>query len=196
MNTAPQYATRYFLIPAGATVELVRTATFVTVLAASGPFKASFDSSPAFDLEQGLTIRTPDGFHRIEMTNKGASTISVKLGVGKGDVNDARLTLSGQVTTAESMPDTLTTGAPISAINGAVTPLASANPLRRELMAVVDAGAAGPVFIGGAAGATAGQGIPVQPGQALTLSTTAAVHVRNDTGAAVNVYIAQIERSS
>ena len=196
MNNRPQYATRAYTIPAGATVELIRSATFVTVLSATGPFKARFDDAPSFDLEQGLTIRTPNGFRRMEFTNPGASAISVKVGVGRGDVNDARLTLSGQVNTAETMPDTLTTGAPVAATNAAVTQIAATNPLRREVLAVVDTGAAGPVYIGGDAGAAAGQGIPVQPGQSLTLSTTAALYARNDTGGAVNVYVAEMERGA
>ena len=114
MNTAPQYATRRVTVPAGGTVEIVRTATFVTVLAADAPFRARFDNYPEFDLEQGLTLRTPNGFQRIELRNPSAGPINVTIGLGRGDVNDARLVISGQVETQEQMPELFTTGAPVS----------------------------------------------------------------------------------
>lgn len=189
MKTAPQYATRTFTIAAGGSVEVIRQASFVTVLESDAEFKARFDNAPEFDLEQGLTIRAPELFSRMEFRNPGAAPIVVKVGLGKGDVNDARLTISGQVTTQEAAPNSLTTGSPLSATNAATTLIAAENLLRREIIIANDG--AGKVYIGTASGATAGQGLPLDAGQTMVLANTAAIYARNDSGAAVNVCVSE-----
>lgn len=187
VKTATTYATRSFTVPANGSVEFVRTASFLTVLDASAAFEISFDNGPRSAMEAGLTLRTQDDFQRVEIINTTGSVLTVKVGLGRGDVRDSRLTLSGSIQADIVAPDVLTTGAPVAAANAAVTLLAAADANRREVLAVVDLSAGGAVYIGGDAAAAAGEGLPVQPGQSLTLTTSAAVYVRNDTGAAVNV---------
>ena len=70
--------------------------------------------------------------------------------------------------------------------------LAVADGNRRELVIVCDENAAAKVYICGSAGAGAGEGLPLAPGQSLTLETAAAVYCRNDTGAAVAVAVAEL----
>lgn len=186
------YAVREFTIPAGATVSAVRDAGFVTCLDASRKFKISFDDGTQNDFEAGLTYRPKDGFTRLAIYNPSDSVLTVRLGLGKGNIADARVTISAGNTlaTRERNTDQLATPAPISAADGAVTLLAPADDLRREFMAVIPSDAGGAVYIGGDAGAVAGQGLPVQAGQSLTLSTGAAIYARNDTGAVVNIAVA------
>lgn len=191
-STSTSYATRTFTVAAGASVEMVRTASFLTVLEASAPFEVSFDNGPRSDIEQGITLRTYADFNRAEFINPNGDEITIKVGLGRGDVQDARLVISGAVNSKTISPGVFDTGAPVACANAAATALAAADGNRRELIMVNDQDAAGAVYIGGSAGAGVGEGLPLAPGQSLTLETAAAVYCRNDTGAAVAVAVAEL----
>ncbi|KEP71765.1 hypothetical protein DL1_00405 [Thioclava dalianensis] len=188
------YAVRDFTVPPGATISAVRDAGFVSCLDASDKFKISFDDGTQNDFEAGLTYRPAAGFTRLAIHNPNENTLTVRLGLGKGNIADARVTISAGNTlaTRERNTDLLTTPAPVSAANGATTLLAGADDLRREIMVVSPTDAGGAVFVAGSADAVSGQGVPILPGQAITLSTGAAVYLRNDTGAAVNIAVAEM----
>mgnify|MGYP000152491781 CR=1 FL=1 len=193
MARRPTYATRQFTVPAGGSVEVYRDADFVTALEANVPFVMSMDNAPRVDFEQGLTLRTVEGFTRVEVKNESAETLTVKLGFGKGDIQDSRLTLGGTVQTQEKSPDTFTTGAQVSAADGAATALVAANADRAEVVIANDG--AGKVYIAGDVGAGAAEGIPVDAGGVLVLTTSAALWARNDSGGAVAVSVAEVERA-
>lgn len=186
------YAVRRYTIGPGETVDIVRDAGFITCLDATAAFKIRFDDGSASDFEAGLTYRPTTGFERVSLLNHNDETIVVRLGFGKGDIADARVTISAGNTLSvrELVADELDTPAPISVANGAVAALVAANDLRRELLVVSPVTAAGTVYIGGDAAAVAGQGLPLMPGQSLTLTTGAAVYARNDTGEAVALAVA------
>jgi hypothetical protein len=171
---------------------MVRTASFLTVLEASAPFQVSFDNGPRSDIEQGITLRTYADFNRLEFINQTGDEITIKVGFGRGDVQDARLVISGAVNSKNISPGVFDTGAPVACANAATTALAAADGNRRELILACDEDAAAKVYIGGSAGAGAGEGLPLAPGQSLTLETAAAVYCRNDTGAAVAVAVAEL----
>lgn len=191
-QSPPAYAVRSLVIPAHGQVETARRSEFLSCLSAAAPFKMRLDSQPEVDFQAGLTIRPVEGFDRVTLRNETASDVSVILAFGKGAIQDSRLTLGGEIATSENMPDTLTTGAAVSALDAAATLLAAANANRREIILVNDG--AGKLYIGGASGAAAGEGLPLPGGATLVLSTSAAVYARNDTGAAISVAVAEIER--
>lgn len=192
VSNSTNYATRTFTVPAGGSVEQVRNAQFITVLEASAPFRITFDNGPASDIEQGITLRTVAEFSRIEIINPTSDPLAVKIGLGRGEVQDARLVISGAVNSKNLSPGVLNSGAPVACANAAVTQLAAADVNRRELILIHDNDATGPVYVGGAVGAGAGEGLPIQPGQSLTLETASAVFCRNDTGTAVEVAVAEM----
>lgn len=206
--TTPNITTKTYTVPANGSAALFREAEFLTCLDATAPFQVKIDNGPKFDLEAGVSVAFPEGFKRVELIDTSGANNTIRVALGKGNVRDARFNLSGSVNVSsaapldvsaapirEDVPDVLTTGAPVSALNAAATPLAAANTLRRELI-LVNEDAAATVYVGGASGALAGEGIPVLPGQSLTLQTSAAVYARNDSGAAVAVAVAEMEWSA
>jgi len=195
MNHSTNYATRQFTIPAGGSAEMVRNANFITVLEANAPFKVSFDNGPSSDLETGLTLRTVSEFHRVELINPSAAELTVKVGLGRGDIRDARLVLSGAISSKSVSPDVLNTPLPVNCPDVAVSLLAAANAVRGEIVITNPATAGGKIYVGGDAAAVAGQGVPVDPGQTFGIATAAAIYVRNDTGAVVAVHVAETEFS-
>lgn len=92
MSNKPTCATRDFTIPANASVEVVRVSNFLTILQADVAFKVSFDNGPRSDMEQDLTMRDP--FERVELINESGTPINVRLGFGKGDIRDSRLSFA------------------------------------------------------------------------------------------------------
>ena len=193
MQNPPNYVTREYVIPANGTVEGYREASFMTCLEATAAFSLKIDNAAKFDFEAGLGIVFDGTFTRYELINETGTDITVKLAIGRGNVRDARLVISGTLSTQSTVPDTLTTGAAVSALNAATTSVIAANTSRVEAL-VVNAGAA-TIYIGGNAAAAAAEGLPLAAGQSLTLNTTAAIYARNDTGAAVAVSVAEVERS-
>lgn len=184
------YSVHEFKIAAGSTIIHAKDSGFVSCLEASEPFKIGFDDGSLNHFEGGLTYTPTAGFRQVALHNPNDTEIRIQLGFGRGDISDARLTLSGQVSTQEAMPETFTTGAAIDAATGATTLLADVNPFRREIILVNDG--AGRVYIGGDAGAAAGEGLPMEAGASMVLSTRAAVYARNDTGAVVPVAVAEL----
>lgn len=182
----PSYTTRTFTIPAGETVKTFRDADFVTCLVGDAKFKIAFDNGPAVDFEQGLTYRTRDGFRDLDITNPTGAAIVVTIGMGRGDVQDSRLSLTGTIGADVVAPAVFDAGAPVSAPTAAATLLLASDGNRREAL-IVNAGAA-TVYIGGSAAAAAGEGLPLVGGQALTLATSAALYVRNDSGGPIDIH--------
>lgn len=193
MTKSVNYATRDFSVAPGATVQIVRQARQVACLAASSTFRIAFDDGSESDFEAGLTYSPEAGFTRILIRNPGAQTLTVTLGIGSGSIRDARVTINAGVTlpVREVSPEILTTGAAIIAATGAATEAAAANALRREIM-LVNTDAAATVYACGSATAAAGEGLPILPGQSLTLESSAAIYLRNDSGAAVAVAVAEM----
>ena len=192
-NAAPSYAVREYTVAPGDSVQVYRQSTFLTCLAGNIPFKVAFDGNSASEFQTGLTYREAQGFNLIEVINQSDTTaLQVKLAFGKGDVSDSRLALTGTVVTEETAAPVFNTSAPVSAANGAITFLAGPNGNRSEIMIANDG--AGKVYIAGNAGAGAGEGIPLNAGGVMVLTTQAALWVRNDSGAAVAVAVAELER--
>ena len=181
--------TRTYTIAAGSSVKMSRKADFLRCLESTGIAEVQFDNAgDGGDLEGGLAYWPQGGFSQADILNPTASDITLIIAVGKGRMEDNRATVNtGQtLPTRETAPDVLSANAPVSAVNAAATLLSAANAKRREIL-IVNTDAAATVYIGGDPAAAAGAGVPLLPGQSLTLETSAAVYARNDSGAAVSV---------
>jgi|GEM_PF-6766533 len=194
MSKTPTYARFKHPMAANEEITIHATGDLVAALAATGGMEVAFGEGAFIPLDVGQTVSFQEGegfsFVRVKDTSGAANTVD--LYVGRGEFFDLRFSATGTLTTRESAPDTLTTGATVSALNAAATELAAANALRREIM-LVNTDAAATVYVGGASGALAGEGIPVLAGQSLTLQSSAAVYARNDSGAPVAVAVAEME---
>lgn len=188
----PNFANRTYTIGGNSEVSIVRNANFVTCLAATGAFKISLDGGPLEHFEAGIGFKSFEGFNSLRLVNESGSAIVVQLAMGKGDIQDNRVVISGEINTAQAMPDVFTSGSPIACPNGASTQIAAANPLRREII-LTNEDASATVRIVPSGAATAGQGLPLGPSQSATLQSSAAVFIRNDSGGAVSVAWAELE---
>ena len=189
--TRPSYAADTWTLQPGEAFDVHRYADFLVCLEALAPFEIAFDAGPATGFEKGLTYETNTPFAKVRIINTHTAAQAIRLGFGAGGINDSRLSLTGAVNTRPQGAEILSTGAPVIAADAATTQLAAENTARREIVMVNDG--SGKIYVGGDSGAAAGEGLPVEAGQSITLDTTAAVYARNDTGGAINVAVAEIE---
>lgn len=189
----PSYKTFEYTIPVGESVQIARYADFITCLDATAKFKISFDQQPETEFESGLTYNPDHAIKRVEIINTSGSDNTVKMGFGIGGIQDSRLTIGNAIVTEEKAPATFSTGAQITAADAATTALVAANGNRTE--AIVANDGAGKIYVAGSSGAGAGEGIPIDAGGVLVLTTSAALWARNDSGAAVAVSVAEVERA-
>lgn len=183
--TRPSYSAKTYTLEPGEAVELHRYADFVVCLEARAPFAIAFDGGPETEFEKGLTFEAVTAFARVRIVNTDAATQTIRLGLGSGGIRDSRLALSSAISTVPAGADTFVAGAPVIVPDGDAVQVLGADQGRREAVLVNDGD--GRVYIGGAAGAEAGEGLPLEPGQAMTLTTAAKIFARNDSGAAVPV---------
>jgi hypothetical protein len=191
------YAALVYKIDPGATVGVEKQSGFIACLNATAPFKIKFDDGSFSDFEAGLTYTPKFGFNRVDLFNPSAQEIEVKLGFGKGSINDARVTISAgqELNTQERVPDVFASGPAVLCVKGLCTIVAAANPKRKEILIVSPSDADALIYIGGSATTAQGDGLPLATGQSLILNTTAAVYVRNNTGTNLSISVAQIEFS-
>ncbi len=180
------YSDKTYTISAGASVGISGTGVFVACLAASKPFKLEVDSQNAHTFEAGLTRRKPQGFKTLRIENPNDTPIEVRLGIGSGDIDDNRVTINNDegLATRAKVPDAAASG--LVVVNDATTlQLVPDTPLRTEIIFSRSSEETGLVYIHtnpGAASA-AKEGVPMLPGSSLTLNSTAALYVSNNSGA-------------
>lgn len=187
-------ATWIFTMQAGESQDIPQLANFLGILSTTGKIEVGLDGQPRATLEGGIAFKGLETWERTVIVNSSGSTNTVEIILGVGDYQDNRLSVSTTLTTRDASADVLTTGAAISAPNAATTALAAANPLRKTALIINTGGAT--VYVGGNAGATAAQGVPVLAGQSLTLDTKAALYARNDSGGALAVSVTELEFSA
>lgn len=179
-----------YTLGVGETVQVSRKGDFVSALAATGVFQVSFDDEAPSDFASGLSYRSTQTFEKLRITNTSGAVNTVELFIGMGDVRDARLSLTGDLRVFELGHEVFGTGAPVACLTANTTLLSAANANRRELLLMNES--AGKVYIGGASGALAGEGLPLDVGASMTLQTQAAVYARNDSGVTVDIAVAEM----
>jgi hypothetical protein len=136
-----------------------------------------------------FTADSPDdGFDLLEVTSPSAQTISIAVGTDDVEFSNA-VTVTGNVSTQDLPASTLADTAPKACGNGAQTAVVPVNGARRRVLLTVDPAATGNVFFRAAGGAN--NVVIGQPGMSYSFNGTYGIDCRNDTGAAVNIYIAE-----
>lgn len=177
---APTYATRTYTVPAGGSLQIARMSDFLTALEASAPFKVSFDNQPRTDFEAGLTYNTENGFQLVEIINEDVTALTVKLGFGRGDIKDSRLTLgAATINTRESVPDKIEVEK-VTIVGGSLLTIPSDAKRYEILIRRVDTGGANLVLqqTGGAGGGT----FEIENGDTLSFKSSAGFELKSSAG--------------
>lgn len=184
----PSYNRHHHKLAAYEEITIHNTGNLVSVLGSTAQIEISIGESGSFiPMNPGQTASFQDGdeFELIRVKDVSGAANEFDLYVGKGEFFDLRFSAQGVLETRTSTPDEMQEQAPVTVNNAANAQLLPANPRRKEAI-IVNEGL-GKVYVSTNPAAVAGQGVPLAGGQSLTLEQTSALHVRNDSGAAVNV---------
>ena len=177
-NGEVSYAIRSYTLGAGEVVRIDRHSGFLACLASTDVFKVAFDDGEENDFEAGITYSPIEGFRSVQIRNDGASTNTIKLGFGKGNIKDARLNLAGSITNREEVPDDITDDANRFQASGTSGTLVAADANRKEVFATNEG--PGKVWLKSSNSAIA-KGLPLVVGQSAVIETTAEVFVFAET---------------
>ncbi len=130
----PRYQEFVYDLAPGEVLDINADSDFVSCLGADADFKISFDNGPESIFKRGLKYTPGQTVRRVTLRNHGTAQNEIILGMGIGDITDARLTVPQDFLNALATPNTGFTkilSVPAATNN---TPLAANNPDRRELI--------------------------------------------------------------
>lgn len=159
---------------------------FGIIVAPLAAINIELDGAPALRRGPGGSIMLPDFFRRIRLTSAVTQTVRVLVADEPQDVSNVTTGGGGGVGSevSEVPSSTLASPAAVNVANNNTATIA-ANTARRRITVYAYDTNAGPIFLQVPA-AGAGRGLGLAPGLFVELKTTAAIGVRNDSGAAAD----------
>lgn len=148
---------------------------------------ARFDQSEPVPLPQGVGFRRYYKIIELESATGGAFLV---LG-GFGSVADARATVNANVTTTVAPGNTMNNGGDVATLSGAATQLLAADPDRLYAIISNPSSNSATVRIGNAT-VGAADGAPLEPGETITVGTTAALYGYQASGGPVTISAASV----
>lgn len=159
-------------LAAGAELSLsVPDSNVVSCISAAAAFTISPDSRTPVELQQGVGITFEEKFDSLRILNKSASTQTIKVYVGSGEIRDNRFVVSGGLSFAGSAVSTLNN----HTVTNAAT-MVKAQKTSRVSILLVNTGAA-ICYVGLANTVTAANGLPIGAGSSLLLTVQSAIYV-------------------
>lgn len=178
-------------IAAGDSVPIHASGAYVVALSATGSFALAFDGGPFTPFLAGLKVQLAhsETFKTVRIKDTSGNPNTIMLGLGFGDLTDARLNLSGAITIAGSQ--NIATVADVALAAGVATQIVAANVARRAVVVKNLAGNLQTMRIGDAV-AGAARGLELAPGETISIDSGAAVYGYNPGGAAESVSVMEV----
>lgn len=184
------------ILTAGQQLPFDMVGTFAKVLSATGAFTLRAESraknrilSDSLELDIGDKVRFDElPFDILRLTDTSGAGNTIRLLVGTGD-HDSDSVL-GSVSVDNTAATTLDSAGDQNIANGASHDIA-ANAARRELILEAAETNTGSLLVRDQSAVTS-EGIRLKPGERLFLSFKGALRVRNNSGAAQDLYIVEL----
>lgn len=164
------------------------TGGFIRVLSATGAVRIGVDDYTPVEIPVGVGYRVPNGFTRIRIEDASGAVNAIEIAVGVELVTDDRLTASATLTVDVVENGTLA-GSTLTAILTTATEVIAALAGRKQLIISADPSNTDNLTVEDSAGNLFGW---LQPGQSVTLETSAEVEVTNPSGLTQNIGYAEI----
>lgn len=159
-------------------------------LSATGDLLVGFDGADPERLPVGIGVRIPGGFRVVYIQNDTAAALSFQVAATTGESTDNRLSLGGVTVPVEVIGSGALTGSGQIARATAGHDTIAANTSRKAISIQADPNNTGDLVLRDASGKAFGV---LAPGASWRENVTAAIQVRNDTGAAQNYYYSEVE---
>ncbi|MDX1939667.1 MAG: hypothetical protein SFU99_03900 [Saprospiraceae bacterium] len=185
-TTRIPYLELTYVIPAGARQEVFQVFNYFRVMSMSGGalsvlFGQNGIESPF--TAAGVGIRFEESFMRMTLINTGGTTMTIRIALALGNVQDDRLNVSGVVTVDGTVD--IYGGATLANSQASVTTTASnvsaASATKRSVIIKNLSTSAATVYIGTSA-VTSANGFELKAGEALTLDVASDVYARTASG--------------
>jgi hypothetical protein len=164
---------------------------FFAVLNVTGSVRISFDNDEATDIAGGIQIKAEDGrvFNTITFFSDAGATVEYALAYG--EIFDSRLTVSGSINLTAGQSIITYSGSAIThnqrTIGTSSTTIDASDTTRRAITIKADPANIEPVFIGSVP--TLATGFRLDPGESMTLNTTAGLAGICATGGQIVYYM-------
>ncbi len=164
---------------------------YVVALSATGGFDLAFGDGPFTPFLAGLKVQLAEGetFKTLRVRDTTGNPNTIMVGVGFGDLTDARLNLSGSISITGSQ--NIASVADVALAAGATTQIVAANVARRSVIIKNLAANTQTMRIGDAA-AGAARGVELAPGETIVIDSGAAIYGYNPGGAAESVSVVEV----
>lgn len=177
MNNQTSVERQIVTLEAGKVLIFYGTIDSVNCHRATGPIKIQFGDGNWTDWTGAREYIPPAPFQNFQVHNPGGSAVEVELSYGQGRVRDYGLRVENErLSTRNETPSIFDAQTPLTVAAGTVAQIAAAAPTRAEI-GLVNMGAETVWARGDAVASIAGH--PIEPGQTLILTTTAALFVYN-----------------
>lgn len=163
-------------VAAGETFPIYYAFNYFRILSATANgLTARFGSSGSFTtvIGAGIGLRLEQVIDRVDIRNETGAPISATIALMVGQIDDSRLTLTGDVNLTKA--DVFAENANVT-VNNTATLIAAQNLARREIF-ISNRDSSANLYVGGSTvNSTTRQGVVVAPGATLILDTTAEIY--------------------
>lgn len=175
-------------LAAGASKRLIVSGDWIQIVVAPvDDLMVRFDDSQKVQMYAGQGVRTY--YSTVELESATGQTVTVWLGYGHA--TDSRATANVNVSTTVAPGNTLNNGGDVSLTSGAATQILAADTDR--LYATISNGSSNTVTVRiGNASVVGTTGIPLEPGETISVGTTAAIYGFQASGGAVTISAATV----
>jgi hypothetical protein len=185
------YAERAVTVPAGGVETVYFVGANVRLMEASGAVRVLIDGRKAENLRVGIELPVPEGFDRVQFQNDGAADVDLVVAFSAAGVRDDRISVNGNITLGS---DTGLSSTADESVAATTTELVLAANGDRRAAVLKNPATNSDRFRVGDANTGATQGISLEPGEGVTLETSAAIYAYNAGASAQDIELLEIER--
>lgn len=186
MANARRFSIYDITLAAGEGIDIIRLSNFVVCVTATAAFNLAIDDETPGRFEQGLSFESTQTFEKVRLENNSGASNTIRLGLGIGKLTDSRANFTSALSLVKAAtPDSI---ADVALPAAATTVIQAADTTRREII-ISNPVTNTKTFRIGDAGAGAANGIPLEPGASIVLSTSGAVYGFNPAGAVESVCV-------
>lgn len=173
-------STYTYTIGAGKSKKIASRGRFVRGMASELPYELRLDDSAPSKFQTGVAFQSPEFFSEVELINTASVEQTIEIIISDGVVDDARLV--GQIDISGGIRFAGNTAAGYGAIDvTTAATLVRPDNSKRASVVIQNTGAS-KIYVGSDAAVTTANGLQIDPGGMVSITTQSAVYAVSETG--------------